>query len=70
MTKISSHETTISGFKMMMKSGLDFFSFEILHAPSEIPANLPGQFSRYGQISLHWAAATLKGHLGFQNKIF
>ena len=51
-----------------MKSGLDFFSFEILHAPSEIPANLPGQFSRYGQISLHWAAATLKGHIGFQNK--
>ena len=33
--------------------------FEILRAPSEIPANLPGQFSHYGQISLHWAAATL-----------
>ena len=46
------------------------FYFEILHAPSEIPANLPGQFSRSGQIFLHWAAATLKGHVGFQNKKF
>ena len=46
------------------------FYFEILGAPSKIPANLPGQFSHYGQIFLHWAAATLKGHLGFQNKKF
>ena len=30
----------------MVKSGLGFFYFEILHAPSEIPANLPGQFSQ------------------------
>ena len=41
---------------MMVKSGLEFFYFEILRAPSEIPANLPGQFSRSGQIFLHWAA--------------
>ena len=68
MTKILSHETTIFGLKMMVKSGLEFFYFEILHAPSEIPANLPGQFSHPGQIFLHWAAATLKGHVGFQNK--
>ena len=54
----------------MVKSGLEFFYFEILRAPSEIPANLPGQFSQYGQIFLHWAAATLKGHVGFQNKKF
>ena len=33
--------------KMMVKSGLDSF---ILKSPSEIPANLPGQFSRSGQI--------------------
>jgi hypothetical protein len=39
-------------------------------APSEIPANLPGQFSLSGQIFLHWAAATLKGLVGFQNKKF
>ena len=44
------------------------FDFEILLAPSEIPANLPGQFSLSGQIFLHWAAATLKGLVGFQNK--
>ena len=50
----------------MVKSGLEFFYFEILSAPSEIPANLPGQFSHSGQIVLHWAVATLKGHVGFQ----
>ena len=53
---------------MMMKSGLQFFYFEILQAPSEIPANLPGQFSLSGQICLHWAVATLKGLVGFQTK--
>ena len=37
-----------------------FFYFEILLAPSELPANLPGQFSLSGQLFLHWAAATLK----------
>ena len=42
--------------------------FEIDRAPSEIPANLPGQFSPTGQIFLHWAAATLKGLGQFQNK--
>ena len=67
MTKILSHETTIFGLKMMVKSGLEFFYFEILRAPSEIPANLPGQFSHYWQIFLHWAAVTLKGLVEFQN---
>ena len=42
--------------------------FEIDGAPSEIAANLPGQFSPTGQIFLHWAAATLKGLGQFQNK--
>ena len=32
-----------------------------------IPANLPGQFSFSGQIFLHWASATLKGHVEIQN---
>ena len=44
--------------------------FQIDRAPSEIPANLPGQFSLSGQILLHWAAATLKGLVEFQNKKF
>ena len=35
---------------------------------SEIPANLPGQFSLYGQIFLHWTALTLKGLGEFQDK--
>ena len=51
-TKILSHEITIFGLKMMVESGLDFFYFEILRDPSEIPANLPGQFSHYGQIQV------------------
>jgi hypothetical protein len=46
------------------------FYFEIERAPSEIPANLPGQFSLSGQIFLHWAAATLKGLIQFQNEKF
>ena len=46
---------------MMIKSGLDFFHFEIPQWPSEIPVNLPGQVSPSGQIFLHLAAATLKG---------
>ena len=52
---------------MMVESGLDFFYFEIHRAPSEIPANLPGQFSLSGQIFMHWAAATLKRLSEFQN---
>ena len=55
--------------KLMIKNSLDFF-FEIHQAPSEIAANLQGQFSPSGQIFLHWAAATLKGLGEFQNKKF
>ena len=53
---------------ILVKSGREFFYLKIERAPSEMPANLPGQFSLSGQIFLHWAAATLKGHVGFQNK--
>ena len=42
--------------------------FEIHRAPSEIPAELPGQFGHSGQIFLHWAAATLNGLGEFQIK--
>ena len=52
----------------MGKSGLEFFNFEIHRASWEIPANLPGQYSLFGQIFLHWAAATLKELAEFQNK--
>ena len=44
--------------------------FEIPPWPSEIPANLPGQFSLSGQIFLHWAAATLKAIVEFWNNFF
>ena len=53
---------------MMVKSGLVFFYFEMLLAPSDLPANLPGQFSLSGQLFLHWAAATLKGLVEFKKK--
>ena len=53
---------------MIVKSGLGFFYFEILLAPSELPANLPVQFSHSGQLFLHWAAATQKGLVEFQKK--
>ena len=53
---------------MMVKCGLVFLNFEILLAPSELPANLLGQFSLSWQIFLQWAAATLKGLVEFQNK--
>ena len=43
------------------------FYFEILLAPLELPANLPGQLSLSGQIFFHWAAAILKGLIEFLN---
>ena len=55
---------------MMVKTGLEFFYFENLQGPSEMPAYLPGQFSLSGHIFLHWAAATLKGLVEFQNEKF
>ena len=54
----------------MVKSGLELFYFKISGATSDIPTNLPGQFSLSGQIFLHWTAATLKGLGEFQNKKF
>ena len=43
-TKIYSLEITILNLKMMVKIGLEFFNFEIHRSPSELPANMPGQF--------------------------
>ena len=60
----------IFALKMTVKSGLDFLNIQIEKAPSEILANLPGQFSPYGQIFWHWAAATLKRLGEFPNKKF
>ena len=54
----------------MMGKWFGIFYFEIQRAPSEIPTNLPGQFSLSGQIFLYWAAVTLKGLGEFQNKIY
>ena len=69
-TKILSLEINIFDLKMMVKSGLEFFYFEIHQAPSEITAKLPGQFSHSGQILFHWAASILKGLGEFQKKKF
>ena len=48
--KISGLEPNIFELKMMVTSDLDFFYFEILLPPSELPANLPGQFSLSWQL--------------------
>ena len=48
-TKTSSLQIDIFGLKMTVKSGLDFFYFEIHPAPSEIPANRPNQINLFGQ---------------------
>ena len=55
-TKISSLEIYIFGFQNNGERW-SWIYFEIHQASSEIPANLPGQFSPNG----HWATATLKG---------
>ena len=66
-TKISSLEINIFGLKNDSEKWPIIY-FDIHRAHSEIPANLPCQFSLTGQIFLHWAAATLKGFAEFQNK--
>ena len=68
-TKISSLEINIFGFKNDSEKWYRIY-FEIHQAPSEIPADLPGQFSLSGQIFLHWSAVILKGLGEFQNKKF
>ena len=45
---------------MMVKSGLDFFYFEIHRAPSEVPVNLPSQFSLSGQQQLWRGSLNVK----------
>ena len=49
-TKVSSLEITIFDLKMMVNSGLEFFilKFTEVRAPSEVAAQLPGQFSLSG----------------------
>ena len=54
---------------MMVKSGLDFFILKSYMPLQRYLLTLPGQFSHYGQIVLHWAAATLKGLGEFQDKV-
>ena len=61
-------KANIFELKMMVKSGLEFFYFEFLLALSNLPTNLPDQFSLSRQIVLHWATVTLKGLVEFQNK--
>ena len=53
---------------MMVNSALEVFISKLNKPlPSEMPDNLPGKFSLSGQIFLHWAAATQKGLVEFQN---
>ena len=50
----------------MVKSGLRFILKFTEPLQRYVPANLLGQFSLYGKIFLHWAAATLKGSVNFK----
>ena len=50
---ITGLKSLIFDLKMMVKSGLELFYFEIHQAPSDVAAKLPGQFSHSGQILLH-----------------
>ena len=59
---------TFLSLKIYGKKWSRIFYFEILLTPSELPANLPGQFSFSGKKIFRWAAATLKGLVEFQNK--
>ena len=53
----------------MKENGLEKIYIKT-QAPYDIPANQSGQFNLCGQIFLHWAAATLKGLVKFQNIFF
>ena len=55
--------TTIFGLKMLMKSGLEFFYFEILCAPSELLLPSAKYLPRMAELA--WG---LKGLSEFQNK--
>jgi hypothetical protein len=52
---------TIFGLKIMAKSGLEFFYFEIQRAPSDTPANLLGQFSLSGPIFFALGSSNSEG---------
>ena len=69
MRKILSLEMTIVGLKMIVQNGQEKINLKF-QVPPQIPADQPGQFSLSGQLFLHWAAATLNGHVEFQNDFF
>jgi hypothetical protein len=60
-------EKTIFGLKMMVKSGLDFFLKSYVPLQRYL-LTCQANSAVLGRFFLHWAAATLKGHVGFQNK--
>ena len=67
---IETHARAFLPLNISAVGSVEFFILKSYVPLKEIPANLPGQLSSSGQIFLHWAAATLKGHIGFQNKKF
>jgi hypothetical protein len=69
-TKILTLEITIFGLKMMKKSGLEKNYFKIPRAPSEKPANQPGQFSLSGQIFFALGISNSEGARGISKQFF
>ena len=55
---------------MMVKSGLEFFNFEILLAPSELLLPSAEKSAQKGWIGLTGYQVTLKGLVEFQSKKF
>ena len=53
---------------MMMKSGLEFFYFEVLLAPSDLLLPSAKKAAQKGWIGLAGYQVTLKGLVEFQNK--
>jgi hypothetical protein len=55
---------------MMVKSGLEFFILKSYVPLQRYLLTCQANSAIMGRFVLHWAAATLKGHVGFQNKKF
>ena len=55
---------------MMVKHGLEFFILKFTKPLQRYLLTCQANLAFLGRFFLHWAAATLKGHVGFQNKKF
>ena len=64
MTIILSHETTIFGLKMMVKNGIESFILKSYVPLQKYLLTCQAHSAILGRNFLHWAAATMKEHVG------